>query len=166
MSRVHDRELRRDWIHRIHDHDGLGEEAGGIERWLMLTDGLGLTATMSSRRRGRAARDQFRGRGLCPLRRRAAAGRRRRLLADRLFAPTIHRERIAGMLENYDFIGDDVMAYFKRRLAQAPRDADFALDYVKAQRADAAPSRTPASMRCDSNATCCGRSSTRCITPM
>ncbi len=48
-----------------------------------------------------------------------------------LFAPKIHRERIAGMLENYDFIGDDVMAYFKRRLAQAPRDADFALDYIK-----------------------------------
>jgi len=36
-----------------------------------------------------------------------------------LFAPSIHRERIAGMLENYAFIGDDVMAYFKRRLTQA-----------------------------------------------
>jgi len=35
------------------------------------------------------------------------------------------------MLENYDFINDDVMAYFKRRLNQAPRDADFALNYIK-----------------------------------
>ena len=48
-----------------------------------------------------------------------------------LFAPKIHRERIAGMLENYDFIDDTVMAYFKRRLTQAPRDADFALAYIK-----------------------------------
>ena len=48
-----------------------------------------------------------------------------------LFAPKIHKERISGMLESYDFISDDVMAYFKRRLIQAPRDADFALDYVK-----------------------------------
>ncbi|MGD8880125.1 MAG: pyrroloquinoline quinone biosynthesis protein C, partial [Methyloceanibacter sp.] len=48
-----------------------------------------------------------------------------------LFAPSIHKERISGMLENYDFISDDVMAYFKRRLTQAPRDADFALEYVK-----------------------------------
>jgi pyrroloquinoline-quinone synthase len=35
------------------------------------------------------------------------------------------------MLANYDFIHDDVMQYFKRRLTQAPRDADFALDYVR-----------------------------------
>jgi pyrroloquinoline-quinone synthase len=48
-----------------------------------------------------------------------------------LFAPAIHKERIVGMLENYDFIEDRVLAYFRRRLDQAPRDADFALDYVK-----------------------------------
>ena len=49
-----------------------------------------------------------------------------------LFAPSIHRERIAGMLANYDLVNDDVMAYFKRRLSQAPRDATFALEFVKA----------------------------------
>jgi pyrroloquinoline-quinone synthase len=48
-----------------------------------------------------------------------------------LFAPSIHKERIAGMLENYDFIGERAMQYFRRRLDQANRDADFALDYVK-----------------------------------
>ena len=48
-----------------------------------------------------------------------------------LFAPKIHEERISGMLENYDFIKDDVMQYFRRRLKQAPDDAAFALDYVK-----------------------------------
>ncbi len=48
-----------------------------------------------------------------------------------LFAPSIHRERIAGMLANYDFVNDEVMAYFKRRLSQAPRDATFALEFVK-----------------------------------
>jgi len=49
-----------------------------------------------------------------------------------LFAPSIHRERISGMLESYDFVDDATMAYFKRRLTQAPTDADFALNYVKA----------------------------------
>ena len=41
MGRAHDRELRREWIHWIHDHDGLGDEAGGIERSFVLTDSLG-----------------------------------------------------------------------------------------------------------------------------
>src|SRR5437870_13539210 len=42
MSRVHDRDLRREWVHRLLDHDGSGGEEGGIERWLILTDALGL----------------------------------------------------------------------------------------------------------------------------
>jgi pyrroloquinoline-quinone synthase len=48
-----------------------------------------------------------------------------------LFAPSLHEERIAGMLQHYDFVNPDIMSYFKRRLAQAPRDAGFALTYVK-----------------------------------
>ena len=35
------------------------------------------------------------------------------------------------MLENYPFITEDVMRYFRRRLGQATKDADFALAYVK-----------------------------------
>jgi pyrroloquinoline-quinone synthase len=35
------------------------------------------------------------------------------------------------MLENYDFISSKALQYFRRRLDQANRDADFALDYVK-----------------------------------
>ena len=43
VSRLHDRALRRIWIGRILDHDGDGDDdPGGIERWLVLTDGLGL----------------------------------------------------------------------------------------------------------------------------
>ncbi|MNT72368.1 Pyrroloquinoline-quinone synthase [compost metagenome] len=48
-----------------------------------------------------------------------------------LFAPDIHRERIAGMLKNYSFINESVLSYFQCRLEQAPLDAEFALDYVK-----------------------------------
>ena len=42
IGRCEDRELRREWLHRVMDHDGYGDDKGGIERWLILTDGLGL----------------------------------------------------------------------------------------------------------------------------
>lgn len=131
MSRVHDRELRREWIHRIHDHDGLGEEAGGIERWLVLTDGLGLPRDYVVSRRGALPATLFAVEAYVrfvveqPLVVAVASS------LTELFAPAIHRERISGMLENYDFIDEGVMAYFRRRLTQAPRDSDFALDYIK-----------------------------------
>ena len=48
-----------------------------------------------------------------------------------LFAPNLHEERISGMLKHYDFVNPDIMSYFSRRLTQAPRDAGFALEYVK-----------------------------------
>jgi pyrroloquinoline-quinone synthase len=47
-----------------------------------------------------------------------------------LFAPGIHAERISGMLANYEFIDETLVGYFRKRLDQAPRDANFALAYV------------------------------------
>ena len=131
MARTDDRELRREWIHRIHDHDGIGDEPGGIERWLILTDGLGIDRALVISKKAALPATRFAVEAYVryvteqPLTVAVASS------LTELFAPSIHRERIAGMLENYSFIGDDVMAYFKRRLTQAPRDADFALDYVK-----------------------------------
>jgi pyrroloquinoline-quinone synthase len=132
MSRVHDRELRREWVHRILDHDGFGEEAGGIERWLVLTDGLGLKRDYVTSRRAALPATRFAVESYVrfvveqPLVVAVASS------LTELFAPALHRERIAGMLANYDFVDDYVTAYFKRRLSQAPRDAEFALSYVKA----------------------------------
>ena len=131
ISRTDSRDLRREWIHRLHDHDGLGEEAGGIERWLVLTDGLGARPHLRRLQTRRLPATRFAVEAYVrfvveqPLTVAVASS------LTELFAPKIHRERISGMLENYDFIGDDVMAYFKQRLAQATRDADFALDYIK-----------------------------------
>lgn len=131
MARCEDRELRREWLHRITDHDGEGDDKGGIERWLVLTDGLGLSRDYVMSRAGALPATRF------------AVEAYRHFVMEKtlleavasslteLFAPGIHRERIAGMLEHYDFIDEKVVAYFRRRLDQAPRDADFALDYVK-----------------------------------
>ncbi|HZS81022.1 MAG TPA: pyrroloquinoline-quinone synthase PqqC, partial [Herbaspirillum sp.] len=131
ISRLDDRELRREWIHRILDHDGYGNEKGGIERWLALTDGLGLKRDYVVSRRGALPATIFAVEAYVDF-----VARHPPVIAvasclTELFAPAIHQERIVGMLENYDFIDEPVLAYFRRRLTQAPDDAAFALDYVK-----------------------------------
>ena len=132
MSRIHDRELRREWIHRIHDHDGLPpDDLGGIERWLKLTDCLGLDRGYVLSMYGALPATRFAVESYVrfvveqPLVVAAASS------LTELFAPSIHRERIAGMLAGYPFVNKGVMAYFERRLSQAPRDATFALQFVK-----------------------------------
>jgi pyrroloquinoline-quinone synthase len=42
IGRCEDDALRREWRKRLEDHDGDEGRPGGIERWLKLTDGLGL----------------------------------------------------------------------------------------------------------------------------
>lgn len=132
ISRVEDRELRREWRKRIEDHDGgfTGEE-GGIERWLVLTTGLGLDRDYVTSMRGALPVTRFAVEAYVRFARENTLLEAVASSLTELFAPTIHRERIVGMLENYDFISDGVMQYFKRRLDQATADADFALAYVK-----------------------------------
>ena len=131
ISRVHDRELRREWLHRVLDHDGQPpDEIGGIERWLLLTDGLGLDREYVISRRGALPATVFAVEAYVTFVREQPLTVAVASSLTELFAPKIHKERIIGMLEGYKFINDDVLAYFKRRLTQAPRDADFALQYV------------------------------------
>jgi pyrroloquinoline-quinone synthase len=131
MSRAYDRELRREWVRRLLDHDGYGEDPGGIERWLVLTDGLGFPREYVTSRRGALPATKFAVEAYVRFVREEPLVVAVASSLTELFAPAIHRERISGMLENYDFIDDKVMAYFKRRLAQAPKDSAFALQYIK-----------------------------------
>ncbi len=132
LSRFRDRETRMEWRHRIEDHDGDPGSEGGIARWLKLTTGLGLDEDYVTSARGILPATRFAVDAYVTF-----VGSRSPLEAiasslTELFAPTLHEQRISGMLEHYDFINPEVMVYFKRRLTQAPRDAGFALDYVKA----------------------------------
>jgi pyrroloquinoline quinone biosynthesis protein D len=131
LARMYDPALRRIWRQRILDHDGESERDGGIERWLMLTDSLDFPREYVTSTRGLLAGTRFAVEAYVHF-----VGSRSLLAAiasslTELFAPNIISERVAGMLANYDFVSRDTLAYFDKRLTQAPRDADFALDYVK-----------------------------------
>jgi pyrroloquinoline-quinone synthase len=131
IARMDDPELRRAWRQRLLDQDGTGPGDGGIARWLRLTDALGL-----DRKTVRSCKQ------VLPATR-FAVDAYVRFVAERslleavasslteLFAPSIIARRVEGMLAHYDFVDRGALAYFDKRLSEAPRDADFALDWVK-----------------------------------
>ncbi len=131
MGRCSDREIRRQWLVRILDHDGFGEEEGGIERWLRLCEGLGLERDYVLSEEGILPATKFAVDAYVRFVREKSLLEAIASSLTELFAPKIHAERIPGMLEGYDFVSEEMVAYFRRRLNQAPRDADFALNYAK-----------------------------------
>lgn len=131
LARLPTPELRREWRRRLVDHDGDGERPGGIERWLKLTDGLGLDRDYVTSLRGllpatRFAVDAY----VAWVRDRSVLEAVASSLTE-MFSPNIISQRVAGMLRNYDFVTQETLAYFTPRLTQAPQDVAFALDYVK-----------------------------------
>jgi pyrroloquinoline-quinone synthase/pyrroloquinoline quinone biosynthesis protein D len=131
LSRMEDPELRRIWRQRIVDHDGENAGDGGIERWLMLTDGLGFERDYVTSLQGLLPGTRFAVDAYVHFVREKPMLEAIASSLTELFSPNIISERVSGMLKNYDFISEKTLAYFGKRLTQAPRDADFALAYVK-----------------------------------
>lgn len=132
LSRCADPDLRRAWRSRIEDHDGGSDQGGGIRRWLRLAEAVGLDPDYVASTTGvlpatRFAVDAY-----------VAFVREKPLLEavasslTELFAPKIHSERIAGLLQHYAFADDAALAYFRQRLTEAPQDVTFGLAYVLA----------------------------------
>lgn len=130
LARSEDPAFRAEWRKRIEDHDGQDGWSGGIARWIQLATGLGLDADLVKSERLALPATRF------------AAGAYLSFCTTRslleavasslteLFSPVIIGERVPAMLARYDYITEETLAYFKPRLGQAPRDAEFALAYV------------------------------------
>ena len=166
ISRFRDRATRLEWRHRIEDHDGDVGTEGGIERWLKLTEGLGLDSAYVESTEGILPATRFAVeayvhfvRDKSPLEAIASS-------LTELFAPNLHEERISGMLAHYDFVNPDIMSYFSRRLtagaARRRLRARIRQGPTPGRRRNARRSAT----RCCSRPMCYGFSSTRCIMPM
>ena len=131
LARMEDASLRRIWRQRIVDHDGDAPGDGGIERWLKLAEGVGFTRDYVESTQGILSATRFSVDAYVHFVKERSLLEAIASSLTEMFSPTIISERVAGMLKNYEFITKDTLAYFDKRLTQAPRDADFALDYVK-----------------------------------
>ena len=132
LAKFDDPALRRSWLRRIQDHDGLVEGAGGIERWLRLGEAAGI-----DRERLRSGAEVLAGVRLAvdgyvnfcrlrsPLEAVAAS-------LTELAAPTIMRTRIDAFERHYRWIEADGLTYFRTRIKQGGRDSEEALALVLA----------------------------------
>jgi len=133
IARLENAELRRAWRSRLIDHDGDGSAPGGIERWLKLAEGVGLDRAYVESTAGILPTTRFAVDAYVHFVRDRSVLEAIASSLTELFSPSIIAERVEGMLRGYPFITMDTLAYFKPRLTQAPRDADFALAYVRTE---------------------------------
>jgi coenzyme PQQ biosynthesis protein C len=131
IARCSDSEIRREWRSRLIDHDGERRGEGGIARWLKLTDGLQLDRDYVVSLRGLLPATRFAVDAYVHFVRENTLLEAIASSLTELFSPQIINERIEGMLNNYDFVTSETLAYFSQRPPQAERDSRFALDYVK-----------------------------------
>lgn len=135
LSRSDDPAFRREWRKRLEDHDGsdglIDDDPGGIARWLKLAEGIGVDPDIVVSQTQALPATRFAVATYLDI-----VSENSLLVAvasslTELFSPIAIGERVPAMLKRYDYIGEDTLAYFKPRLHQAPRDAEFALKLVR-----------------------------------
>ncbi|WP_428377794.1 pyrroloquinoline-quinone synthase PqqC [Lichenicoccus sp.] len=131
LARLPTAELRREWRSRLVDHDGDAPGTGGVARWLVLTDGLGLDRDTVTSLAGLLPATRFSVDAYVEFVRDRTVLEAVASSLTELFSPLIIGERVSGMLRHYDFVTPETLAYFTPRLTQAPKDSDFALAYVR-----------------------------------
>ena len=130
LTKSPEAEFRREWVQRIHDHDGERPGEGGLELWLQLAEAVGLERDLVSglenvlpgvRRACDAYVEFVNGHNLLE----SVASS-----LTELFAGRIMETRIAAFREHYTWVKPGGLDYFLSRTRQAPKDSSFGLAYV------------------------------------
>jgi pyrroloquinoline-quinone synthase len=129
LSNMPDREHRRKWIQRIVDHDGSQGDEGGIEAWIWLGEACGLKRADITSLEQVLPGVRFAIDAYINFARRAPWQEAVCSSLTELFAPEIHKERLANWPQHYPWIDQSGYAYFRKRLseAEARRDVDHGL---------------------------------------
>ncbi len=127
LANCHERDVRREWVQRIIDHDGTQGDEGGIEAWLRLGEAVGL-----ERERVLSLEDVLPGvRFACDayinFARRASWQEAACSSLTELFAPEIHQSRLDTWPDHYQWIDTSGYQYFRQRLSEARRDVEHGL---------------------------------------
>jgi pyrroloquinoline-quinone synthase len=126
------REVRRQWLHRISDHDGAREGEGGIEAWLKLAEACGLSREELLDERHLLPGVRFAVDAYVNLARTKPWPIAVASSLTELFAPDLMAERLAAFERHYSWVQPWGFDYFRRRLTQARVDSTEGLQLTLA----------------------------------
>jgi len=127
LANMPDRDHRRQWIQRIIDHDGTAAEEGGIEAWLRLGEAVGLKREEVTSLKHVLPGVRFAVDAYINFARRAPWQEAVCSSLTELFAPEIHKTRLANWPQHYPWIEAEGYSYFRKRLSEARRDVEHGL---------------------------------------
>ena len=127
LANMPERDQRRRWIQRILDHDGAQGSEGGIEAWLRLGEAVGLPREEVRDLRHVVPAVRFAVDAYVNFARRAPWQEAVCSSLTELFAPEIHKQRLATWPAHYAWIEPAGLDYFRNRVSQARRDVEQGL---------------------------------------
>lgn len=128
LSNCPDVEVRKQWIVRITDHDGVGDTMGGIEAWIQLGKAVGLTREQVTSLKMVTPGVRFAVDAYINFAKQRPWQESVCSSLTELFAPHIHQQRISSWPSMYPWIDESGLVYFKKRLTEARRDVEQGLD--------------------------------------
>lgn len=128
MANCPEPDVRRQWVQRIIDHDGVSGEDGGIEAWLNLGEAVGLTREEILSQEHVLPGVRFAVDAYVNFARRASWQEAASSSLTELFAPKIHQSRLDAWPQHYPWIKPEGYSYFRKRLSEARRDVSHGLD--------------------------------------
>ncbi len=130
LANCPDRAVRRSWVQRILDHDGYGDDPGGIESWLRLAEAVGLSRAKTESLDDVVPGVRFAVDAYVNFARRAPWPEAICSSLTELFAPEIHKQRLANWPQHYPWIDPAGLEYFQSRVSLARRDVEFGLGFT------------------------------------
>jgi pyrroloquinoline-quinone synthase len=115
-------------VRRILDHDGFGDDDGGIEAWVRLGEAVGLTREALWSQRHVVPGVRFAVDAYVNFARRAPWQEAVCSSLTEMFAPRIHKDRLANWPAHYAWIDPGGLQYFRSRVSLAERDVEHGLE--------------------------------------
>lgn len=122
-----DRETRRLWVQRILDHDGNADSPGGIEAWVRLGEAAGIPEQDLWSLKHVVPGVRFAVDAYVNFARSVPWQEAVCSSLTEMFAPKIHRDRLANWPQHYPWIEAGGLHYFRSRITLAQRDVEHGL---------------------------------------